>query len=291
MEASVGEEMKYPKSELEFNRYLVREYFKHGTVEEVFRVHRFSLPISAATYHRVLDNWGVVKTVGPNNKLNEAVDFLSNVIHDDIPLEELYKKVPLRFQTSLSSMYRILAYMKEGVTRRVGVGLVITPYNQPEKVLIANDVSTPRIELGKVYNCLTIPMGYARKRDSRKINIIRILQQEVFSEATINQTFPHALLNNEFEPFMYLDIADVRVAIYHIQLPKDISEQKQFTSYKLNNYEFLNISDIKNARAGVKEAVLGYKKFLFLLRKKLAVNPLQAQSFLNQALAEVVVEL
>jgi len=285
----------FPKGEKEFNKWLVREYFKYGTVEEVFRVHRYSLPLSVATYHRVLDRWGVVKTVGPNDKLTEALDFLNHLTQDSISLEDLYKKIPLRFQTSISTLYRIVGYMKEGVTRRVGVGLVITPYNKPESMLIAHDISTPRLELGKFFNSISIPMGYARKRDSRKINVKRILQQEVFTEKVIDNTFPDGLINNELEPFMYLDIADVRVAIYKIQLTKELSKKAEFSSYKLSKFSIISIDEAlslgKNARVGVKEAVLGYQKYLRLLGKNLSANPIQVSSWINQKLLTVTVDL
>ncbi|OGM78066.1 hypothetical protein A2188_03385 [Candidatus Woesebacteria bacterium RIFOXYA1_FULL_43_9] len=284
----------FPHTEPEFSQWLVSEYFKHGTVEEVLRVNRYSLPISTATYHRILNQFGVVKTAGPNNLLNEAVDFLSHMLHDTSSIEEVYKKLPLKFQTSLSTIYRIAEYAKEGLTRRVGVGLVITPFDNNRQILLAEDVSTPRIELGKPYDSISLPMGYAKKRESRRINVLRILQQEVFTDLVIKQSFPKELVTERLEPFMYLDIADVRVAIFHLQLPKDLSAINNFSSYKLKNHRFIDIDEVnslKNVRVGVKEVAIGYQKYLDLLSRNLVVNPMQAQSFLNQELATVSVEV
>ena len=286
--------MRFPKKEEEFNRWLVREYFKYGTVDEVLRKHRFSIPISYANYQRVLNKWGVVKKAGPNNKLTEAIDFFSHLAKDNLSFEELYSKVPLRFQTSAKTFYRIFQYIKEGLTRRVGVGLIITPFNSQTKILLGRDVSTPRIELGKAFGQLSLPMGYARKRDSRRINILRILQQEVFTEEVINRTLTEIIPGNP-EPFMYLDIADVRVALYHLQLPQNVSKLTDFFSYKLRDYKFVGLEEIltagKGFRVGIKEAVLGYKKYLGLIARNLSVNPIQARSVLNRDLATIEVDV
>lgn len=286
----------FPKDEEKFNRFLVREYFKEGTVEAVFKKYRFSLPVSYATYQRVLDKYGVVKTAGPNSKLTEAVSFLSHLAKDNIALEDLYKKMPSSFQTSVSTLYRILGYVKEGITRRVGTALVLTPYNNKTKILLGLDCSKPRIELGKPWGATSLPMGFSRKRDSRKTSVLRILQQEVLTEKVIKRTFPEDLVSGDLEPFMYLDIADVRVAIYHLQLSKELSSLRNFQSYKIQNYSFQTIEEIlerKNGqyRAGIVEAVRGYKKHLGLVNRNLVVNPLQATSLLNKDLATVTVDI
>jgi hypothetical protein len=263
-------------------------------VEEVFRRFNHELPISSAGYHRLLDGWGIVKTAGPDSKLNEALDFLAHFAQDNIAVEKLYKKMPPSFQTSAKTLYRILGYIRQGLTRRVGVALIITPYNEPKKILLARDVSTPRIELGKPYATLSFPMGYARKRDSRKVNITRILQQEVFSKKTIEKSFPANILREEPSPFMYLDIADVRVAVYHIQLPKGLSGLKNFSSYKLKDHSYHKLSDllsnkvnITDFRVGVIDICSGYKQYLELLEKNLVANPLQKKASLNFTISQV----
>lgn len=287
---------KFPRGEEKFNKWIVAEYFKHGSVDEVLRIHRWGLPISYANYQRILDKWGVVKAAGPNSKLTEALEFMTHLAYDNIPIEELYKKMPPSFQTSASTLYRILAYVKEGITRRVGTALIITPYDSKDKILLAHDVSTPRIELGKPYGALSLPMGYSRKRDGRKVNIIRVLQQEVFTRKTLELAFPNETVPQDPQPFMYLDIADVRVSLYHLQLPKNLSGVRNFSSYKLKEFEYVSMDkilkgDYKNLRAGVIDAVAGYKKHLELFHRNLVVNPLQEKSLLNKELATIVVEV
>lgn len=284
---------KFPvKDELEFKRFLVSEYLKYDSVDKVYRVHKDSLPISPAQYYRVLDEWGVVKAVGPNGRFIEAVEFMTHLAKESIPIESLYKKIPSSFQTSAKTLYRVLSYVKEGLTRRVGVVLIITPYNNKKKILLARDISVPRLELGKEYKSVSLPMGYARKRDLPRINIKRILQHEVFMKKVIERDFPDEIIPENPRPFLYLDIADVRVSVYNINLPKELSMKKNFSSSKLKNYEFRSINEIEKDRknkfrAGVREAVWGYKKYLNLLERNLSVNPLQARSLLNHRLAEL----
>lgn len=278
-------------SEDKFNEYLVEQYLKYGSVEEVFRVNRYSLPISHAGYHRVLNKQGIIKTAGPNSKLTEALEFLTRLTEDNIPLEALYRKMPPSFRTSTTTMYRILSYIKEGITRRMGTALIITPVNDAKKILVGSDVSTPRLELGKPYGSVSIPMGFSKKRDPREVAIMRVLQQEVFTQNTIAGKMPD-IIPARPRPFMFLDTADVRVEIFHIKLPKDFSSKRSFSSFKLEKHRFLSTDKIAdggytniNFRVGMKEAVLGYQKYLDLVSRNLAINPLQWKSELNHVLA------
>lgn len=280
-----------------FNRLLIREYLKYGSVDEAVKRNHFDLPVSYAHYQRILDGYGVVKAAGPNNKLTEAIHFFESLAKDNIRPDQLYRKMPLSFQTSIKTLYRIYAYMKEGITRRVGVALVISPYDDPCRMLLAEDVSTPRLELGKTYGSLSLPMGYSRKRDSRKSAIKRILQNEVFTQKVVNRTFPDQLIADNFEPFMYLDIADVRVAAYRLILPKNLSSISSFSSFKLRNYHYRNLDELLtkkdglNLRTGVGEIARGYQKYLQFSRRNLKVNPLQVRSWLNRELATIRLEV
>jgi len=276
----------FPRKEPEFSQFLIREYFRFGSVDEVLRRHHFDLPVSYATYQRLLNNYGVIKKAGPNNRLSETLAFFEDFVKDKTNLEDIYKKMPVPFRTSLKTIYRIYSYMRRGLTRRVGVALVVSPYNNPKKILLARDVSIPSLTLGKTYGCLSLPMGYTRKRDSRKIGIIRTLQYEVFTEMVIKGNFPFAVAGEKLEPFLYLDIADVRVAVYNISLPKELSLVSLFSSFKMKDYKFYFIEEILSAnlrlRAGVKESVSSYLKYLCLLEKNLVVNPFQEVSNVNE---------
>ena len=91
---------------------------------------------------------------------------------------------------------------------------------------------------------------------------------------------------------MFLDIADVRVEIFHLKLPKKMSNIRNFSSYKLQNFRFIDISKVVRSkrrifRIGVVEAVRGYEKYLEIKRRNLTINPLQYRSRLNYYLSEV----
>jgi len=276
-----------------FNKWLVKEYFKHGSVDEVLRKHKFDIPISYAQYQRVLDKWGIVKTAGPNSKLAETLDFLTKLAYENIPFDTLYTRMPSSFRTSAATLYRILSYMKEGVTRRMATGLVVTVAGNKKKILVANDYSQPRTNLGKTFGSISIPISFSRLRDPREAAILRVLQQEVFTNLAIKNQFPDVIPFRP-RPFMFLDIADVRVEIFHIQLPKRLIKKGVFSSFKLKNFKFVSAESLKShktkkkLRIGVKEAAEGYLKYIELEKRNLVVNPLYYKSHLNYQLSSDV---
>src|SRR3989344_6021164 len=237
--------MDFPRgNEKEFNKFLVREYLKYGSVDEVLKKYCYGLPISYANYHRILDKWEIVKAAGPNSKFSEAINFFAKMVKDEIPLEKLYKKVPPSFRTSAATLYRILAYVNEGITRRVGTALIITIKNDKSRILIAKDISTPRLEYGKPFGSFTIPMGFSAKTDTRKDAILRVLQQEVFGEEAIEKKSLISIIPKKIDPFLYLDVADIRIAIFHLVLPARFRSIKSFSSFKLSNFRFVNYEKI-----------------------------------------------
>lgn len=281
----------YPKgNETEFNKFLVSEYLEYGSVDAVLKKHKFEIPISYAGYQRVLSKWGIVKAAGPNNKLSESIDFLAKFAYENIPFDRLYKNMPPSFRTSSATLYRILSYIKEGLTRRYGVALVINPYRNEKKILVAHDMSAPRIELGKTHGSLSVPMGFARLRDPREIAILRILQQEVFTNLAVEKKLPN-IIPDRIKPFMILDVADVRVEIFHLMLPKSLSGLKSFSSFKLKKYKFVPtkilVDDKKNInlRLGIREIATGYQKYLQAKRRNMAVNPIYYKSTINYKLS------
>lgn len=278
-----------------FLTHLVAEYLKYGSVDEVYRVHKYDLPISYPGFQRVLDKWGIVKAAGPNSKLSEALSFFVHLAEEQIPLETLYKRMPPSFQTSMGTLHRILSYIKEGVTRRVGTALVVTPYGKSNYVLVGNDVSTPRVELGKPFGSVSLPMGFSRKRDTNQKAILRVLQQEVFAKQAIEQNMPGEIITENVEPFMFLDIADVRVSVYHLGLSKELSNLKNFSSFKLESHRFLPFGEIikgnsDHFRIGLVETILGYQRRLEMIDKNVIANPIFETSSLNHELAALAYE-
>lgn len=276
-------------ADLDFEKNLTREYFKHGSVEKALRKNNYDLPISEASYHRLLNKWGVIKAAGPNSPFAEVISFVSRYAEEGTTFKRAYRAMPLTFQTSAKSLYRVLSYVKRGLTRRVATILVICPHGEKGKTLIAEDISAPRVDLGKPYGAITFPMGFSRKRDSNKVNIKRLLQQEVFSNDTIEQVFPDEVIPKNPKPFMYIDIADVRASVYLIELSQKYSKTKCFSSFKLRNYKFVNnsvlekIASKKAVRDGVVQIFSVYRE-LQGSKYSIAITPLVRKSQVNSSL-------
>jgi hypothetical protein len=160
---------------------------------------------------------------------------------------------------------------------------------------VGNDVSTPRVELGKPFGSVSLPMGFSRKRDTKQKAILRVLQQEVFAKQAIKQNMPMEVITEDVEPFMYLDIADVRVSVYQLSLPKELSSSRSFSSFKLENHRFLSVGEIVNGdsghfRVGLIETILGYQRRLEMIDKNVIANPIFEISSLNHELAALAYE-
>ena len=271
------EMIKRFETEDEFNRFIVAEYLKHGSVDEVFRANNYDLPISYPGVHRILNRWGIIKAAGPNSTFSECLAFFTRLAEEEIPLERLYKRMPPSFTPSLATLHRIYGCIKREVKknledrepRRYGTALVISPYDNKKEMLLGKDVSTPRVDLGKPFGSISLPMGFSKKSESRENLILRVLQQEVFSNDVIKKLFPEDIIPKNPEPFMYLDIADVRVAVYSLTMPKELSSLSCFSSFKLESFEYMNIYDVTNKlhgntnmRTGIVDMAGGYKDYI-----------------------------
>ena len=274
-----------------FNKRLISEYLKFGSVDEVYKVNDYDIPISYMGFQRLLDKWGIVKAAGPNTRLTEALIFLEELSLEKIPLERLYKKMPPNFKASMATMHRILSHVRQETIRRVGTALMVTPFNNPSLVLVGNDVSPiVRTDVGKPYGSITLPMGYSKRTESRITSILRVLQQEVFTLPTIEgQDTAPSVIPSHPKAFMYLDIADVRVAVFNLTLPFRLSDAKYFTSFKIENHRFMHLGEMiekrRNFRTGIKEIALGYQKYLE--NRVYSSRPIFEKSILNQELAKV----
>jgi hypothetical protein len=281
--------MSPKEKEEEFNRFIITEYLKYGSVDELFRRHSYNLPISYAGVQRLLDKWGIVKAAGPNTRLSEALAFLSGLSNEKIPLETLYRNMPPSFKTSMGTLHRILTHVRAGTIRRVGTALVVSPGDNPSLVLVANDVSTPRLEVGKPFGSISLPMGYSRRTENKETSILRVLQQEVFTKQVIDRSLSFDKVLGSPNPFMYIDIADVRVAVYSLSLPDWLSATQNFSSFKIKDHRYLHVSEIvkgkRNFRAGIREIALGYKRFLMEPERDFVINPIWQKSVLNFELA------
>lgn len=291
---SIDKKIPFNEREKLFNQFIISEYLKYGSVDEVFSKNNYDLPVSYPQVHRILNKWGIFKSVGPNSKLSEAICFMVLLSDKKIPLEKLYKSIPPSFKTSMSTMHRILHNIKEDLIRRYGSALVITSSSDPKKVLIAEDVSTPRLELGKPFGSLSLPMGYSKKNEDPHTAIYRILQQEVFTKNAVKQDLPNNLVENNIKPFMYLDIADVRVTVYNLRLEEKYSNLRNFTSFKLKNYRFIDVKELSSKnpkfRMGLSQIGSGYQSYLNRPKTSIEYKPLILKSEVNLELAQLALE-
>lgn len=252
----IFQETEIREREDNFYKNIIRLYLKFGSVDEIFRRTNYDLPMSYPGMHHLIRRWGIVKSVGPNSKLSEALTFLTLLTESRLPLKSLYKKLPPSFKTSLSTMHRIAHNVKEGIVRRYGTALVVTNTKNPEQILVGQDL---------VHKKHTLPMTYSSPKEERETSILRVLQQEVFSELAVEKFDLKSLISGEPKPFMNLVIADIQVSAYSIQINQKFLENNQFSSYKVESHRFLSVSDIKllttGVRPGVKEIINGYQEY------------------------------
>jgi len=242
---------------LDFEQFLVKEYFRLGSINKVFHEHRFNLPISFAGYDRVLNKFKVVKSAGPNSKLSESLHVLSLLANYKIPLEKVYHQLaPKTIQVSINTIHRILHYIRLGLVRRRGTALIISPKDQPNKVLVGNDQSLNNSVLGNKGD-LSLPMGHSKTGEPIRDSIARILQNEVFTDHVINRQFAWNIIPKHIKPIMYINIADIQVSVYKLDLPQ---KYNKFSSLKLSNlnYRDLNSLNKHSLRPGVKEILTNY---------------------------------
>lgn len=266
--------------QLDFERFLVSEYFRHGSINKVFYFHHFNLPISYAGYDRILSKYGVIKSAGPNSKLTESLRMLSLVADYKLSLEKVYEKyAPHKLWVSTNTLHRILHYTRLGLTRRQGTALLISTKTNKHEFLMGNDQSIKESVLGKNGD-LSLPMGHSKTGESPRDSIARVLQQEVFSDLTIEGKFPFDLIPKHPKPEMYINIADIRVSVYKIEL----DTKRNFSSYKLHNHAFYSLHslDSKKLRPGVIDIIQNY-----LLNSNSVQSEIpRYSSALNLALAE-----
>jgi len=228
---------------MDFEQDLVTEYFKHGSIDAVFKSKNYNLPISFAGYHRVLDKFGIVKSAGPNSKLSESLHVLSLLNSYKLPLERIYHThTPKSIQVSTNTLHRILHLVRLGVTRRIGTALIITHPHYPNQYLLAQDHSLKNSVLGSKGDW-SLPMGYTREQDSHEKSIKRVLQQEVFTKETIRNNFPKDIIPDLIKEIFTINIADIKVFVYQLEVT-----QTEFSSFKLNNYHFFDLETIKSLK-------------------------------------------
>ena len=282
----MSERFRLSEREIEFYKPLIALYLKYGSVDQVFSSQYYNTGVSYPHFHRILNEWGIIKSTGPQSRFAEAIFFLTALAKDKLPLESLYKTMPPSLQISATTLHRILSYVKRGLTRRHGTALLVSPESNPDLVLIGRDISTPRPELGKPFGSYSLPMTYAKGDESDHESVLRTIQQEVAASLTLNRKLSPNLIPEKPKVDLTIDIADVRVKAYRLTISDDIIEK--LDSYKLSNLTFIPLEQVgqkssldSNFRAGVPEIAQAYLE----IRDKSLATPPHYDSLLNRSLA------
>ena len=269
-------------SPTEFEKFLLKEYFRLGSINKVFTAHHLDLPISFAGYARLLTKFSIIKSAGPNSRFSESLDILTKLSSYKIPLEKVYHRfAPRRIQVSVNTLHRILHYTRLGLTRREGTALLITSSRDSQSFLTGREQNTPNSQLGKRGD-LALPMGHSRTGENPRDAIVRVLQQEVFTNQTIEGHFPWKIVPDHPQPCMYISIADIKVTVYHLIFDHDF----QFSSFKLNTLKYRNLNRLltDNLRPGIEDIL---KQHAGLLKNTKRITVPEFSSKLNLALLKV----
>lgn len=257
-------EKHFEAREKEIEREVISLYLKYGSVDAILAHTKYNLPYSPMSIHRLLTNYGVVKSPSRNSRIDEALAFMSFLAQDNLPLETLYSKMPPSFQISTQTLHRILSLVKKGTVRRSATALVLSPQYDARSVLIAKDNSNSNLHLGKVSGNFTLPMTFSKKAEPAGQSILRVLQQEVFSQSVLDRNFPYEIIPDRPRPFWQVEILDIKLSVYALQAKRQ--QLDKLSSFRLSDYQFVDkaaLEDFKgNLRPGVLEIAEVYEKAL-----------------------------
>jgi hypothetical protein len=254
------------------HKWYIAQYLQHGSVEEVYKAHRFDILIPPASYHRLIKNAGIVKASGRREvSLSEVLHFFAQkALEPTLGIETLYRHMPPSFRTSLATLHRTYNNVLDNNPSRVATALIIHPQGDPEHVLTGEELFTHRRAV-KYRGEISIPMCFSQPHEPAKQSILRVLQQEVFAQKAVQgELRPDSELTNELispntAPFMYLDILDVRVSVYKIAIDNRLCE---FASYKLGNIMFRNLDALEDSqeslRSGIGDILHEYNASLYI---------------------------
>jgi hypothetical protein len=275
--------------------WLADRYLKYGSVEEAINSYDGHFPVSIADYHRKIKKFGVVKKVG-RSKVSLAKTlyfFAQKAIEPTIPIEKLYKKMPLSFKESASvaTVHRIYNNAMEKVVRLHAAGVIVTRSGDPSSILIVDELETSP-GTGKVAGNSTILFSFAHNKESYNTSVLRVLQQELSVSATIKRELTvggkltKQIIPNDIAPFLHFHILDVEINVFHIELPADF-DLNIFSSYKVGSHRFVHINNVVenkevSYRIGVPEIINAYKRKVVAHGEKL--EPQTITSSLNNAL-------
>ncbi len=280
------EKLRLTEQEIAFYKPLIQLYLTYGSVDQVFAKLQHNTGVSYPHFHRILKDWGIIKSTGPKSHFTEAVYFLTELAKEKLPLETLYRSMPPSLQISAVTLHRILSYVKRGLVRRYATALIVSPEGEPKYALIGKEVITARPEVGKPIGSLSLPMTYSKPDEPAPESILRVIQQEVAAKMAVDRQPLHQLIPEKPKVAMTIDIADVRVRVYAITLPDQLLAE--VSSYKLKDLTFAPLEQVGESvglrsiyRAGVPEIAQG----ILQIGEAQPETPPHFGSLLNQELA------
>lgn len=273
------------------DRWYAALYLKHGSVDSALDSSLGRLPISVAEYHRLVRRSGIVK--GNSGRRNgsfaqELYVFLHRALKPKASLEKIFFGIPLSSRKARmpQNYYRIYDHIIRGDPRRLAVGAIITPEDNPTQILITDERETV-LSSAKTKGQATIPFGFASRKFKGKHkfdqSLLRVLQREFSSDLALRgqlalekedekeewklKPFARRLIPEGTAPFLEFEILDIKLLIAHIRLPRELCDLSVCSSYTVQNHRFEPLSDLvngnsNNLRPGIEEVLRYYQGHL-----------------------------
>lgn len=243
------------------DEWLIDRFFKFGSIDSALWDNGSPIPFSYMSYYRKLSEAGIIRSAGRQTSLTEALHFFRlKQMEPGMPLESIYKELPPSFKTSINTLHRIYNRIEKSIPGRFATALVISHEDDLSKILVGSELSSNRL-YGKSIGDISIPMTFSHLKDTKRESVVRVLQQEVFTNEAVdgkfsNDIYTDSLLQTISGPYLHFRILDVEVACYKLVLPANFAN---FSSYKLSNLHMENVENILNEeikfRIGVSQIV------------------------------------
>jgi hypothetical protein len=242
---------------------LLRLFLKLGSVESVLESFP-NINVSYATYQRLISDRGIIKspTGRPPVHIGALTDFFQTMITENSTIERLNKYPISGFVYGERSLYRVLKKIRTGVISHNATMILAHPQYRPDLLLTARDLCINSVD---VEHSRTAPMTYSTKKEDPYFSLLRVVQQEMLSEMTINgelnvsKASTHRFLKNALNPKFYVDVLDVRVGVHILEIPTQLLSR--ISSERLDSMHFESLYTVAQSdpvtseyRAGVVDA-------------------------------------
>lgn len=271
---------------------LILRYLAVSSIDEANDGLLKSEQVSKNDYKNVLRKWGIVEYVGPEKQYPEIFFLLSELAAKNLSPDKAYAKRPLIFDVSFKTFKNVFENIRKGVILKTATALVLSPENDPNSVIIGEDFSVPREELGKFRGSLTVPECFSKPKEDPRVSILRVFQREVFANLAIEGKFNLGMVSVDQTPIGYVDVADVRVSCYRGTIPNGLmGELSSPTILGLESRRLEDILALKKTRlvrAGLPETITEYQRYLISGSN---FEPRIVTSHLNREIAQIPIKM